>query len=119
MKQPHCVLGVTALFLIPSALFAQLTFNTVPTRILGQAIIQQQVTATAPNLAEGREFYFPQAIAADTSVNPAIIYVADTDNNRVLAWKNAATFTSGSTADLVIGQRDFYSTGAEGPGHDT
>ena len=117
MKQPHCVLGVTALFLIPSALFAQLTFNTVPTRILGQAVIQQQITATAPNLAEGRELYFPQAIAADTSASPAILYVADTDNNRVLGWKNSATFANGAPADLVIGQRDFYSTQPQGPGH--
>jgi uncharacterized protein (TIGR03437 family) len=116
MKQPYCVSGVAALLLLPFAVTAQVTYNTVPTRILGQAVIQQQITATAPNLAEGRELYFPQAIAVDSSVSPAILYVADSSNNRVLAWKNVATFTNGATADLVIGQRDFYSTTAQGPG---
>src|SRR5581483_7237062 len=96
MKQSYRVLGVSALFLLQFSAIAQVTFNSVPSRILGQAIIQQQqITAIAPHLAEGRELYYPQSIAADTSANPAILYVADTDNNRVLAWKNAAGFTNG------------------------
>jgi len=41
---------------------------------------------------EGREFYSPQGIAVDNSATPPIVYVADTGNNRVLAWKNAASF---------------------------
>ena len=65
---------------------------------------------------EGREFYNPTGIALDTSVTPPRIYVADTVNNRILAWKDAVGFTNGKLADLVIGQRDFYSTGANGPG---
>ena len=65
---------------------------------------------------EGREFYNPTGIALDTSVTPPRIYVADTGNNRILAWKDAVGFTNGKPADLVIGQRDFYSTGANGPG---
>ena len=118
MKQSYCVLGVAALSLLQSVALAQVTYNTVPTRILGQAIIQQQqLTATAPNLAEGREFYFPQSVAVDNSVSPAILYVADTDNNRVLAWKSVNGFGDGSTANLVIGQTNFYSTQAQGPGH--
>ena len=42
--------------------------------------------------------------------------MADTGNNRILAWKDAVGFTNGKPADLVIGQRDFFSTGANGPG---
>ena len=42
--------------------------------------------------------------------------MADTGNNRILAWKDAVGFTNGAQADLVIGQRDFFSTGANGPG---
>src|SRR5208283_5824456 len=45
-----------------------------------------------------------------------MIYVADTLNNRVLAWKNATTFTNGQAADLVIGQPDQYTTTPSGPG---
>jgi len=70
----------------------------------------------SPNLVEGREFYAPESVALDTSVTPPIVYVSDTGNNRVLAWKNATGFTNGQKADLVIGQPDFYSTAAEGPG---
>jgi len=46
------------------------------------------------------------------------MYVADFGNNRVLAWRNPASLTRGNQADLVIGQRDFFSNPTEGPGHD-
>ncbi|HYL78313.1 MAG TPA: hypothetical protein VEU96_29250 [Bryobacteraceae bacterium] len=95
-------------------------FNIVPSRIVGQPTLQQQgvLTMAAPNLVEGREFSNPQAIAIDTSASPPILYVADTGNNRVLAWKNAFGFTKGDFADKVIGQRDLFSTTAQGPGRD-
>jgi uncharacterized protein (TIGR03437 family) len=95
-------------------------FNPAPSRIVGQAILQQQgvLTAAAPNLVEGREFNTPQALALDTSITPPILYVADTGNNRILAWKNASAFTKGDFADKVIGQRDFFSTASKGPGSD-
>ena len=76
------------------------------------------LTATAPNLVEGREFDAPQGIAIDASSNPPILYVVDTGNNRVLAWKNAFGFAKGDRADKVIGQRDFFTTAPQGPGAD-
>lgn len=96
---------------------ASTIFNPSPSRIVGQAVLQQQglLTAAAPNLVEGREFNNPQALAIDTSASPPILYVADTGNNRVLAWKNASGFTKGDFADKVIGQRDFFTTAAQGP----
>jgi len=82
--------------------------------------LQQQglLTATAPNLVEGREFNNPQAVAIDASANPPILYVADFGNNRVLAWPNAFGFTKGDFAGKVIGQRDLLSTAPQGPGAD-
>src|ERR1700730_8565159 len=99
---------------------AQTIFNPIPSRIAGQAILQQQglLTATAPNLVEGREFNNPQAVAIDTSASPPILYVADFGNNRVLAWRNAFGFTKGDFAGKVIGQRDLLSTAPQGPGAD-
>ncbi len=96
---------------------AQTIFNPAPSRIVGQAVLQQQgvLTAIAPNLVEGREFNNPQAVAVDTSVTPHVLYVADFGNNRVLAWKNASGFTKGDYADIAIGQRDLLSTAPEGP----
>src|SRR5271155_1919110 len=95
-------------------------FNPAPSRIVGQAILQQQgvLTAAAPNLVERREFNSPQALSLDTSITPPILYVADPGNNRVLAWKNANAFTKGDFADKVIGQRDLFSTASKGPGSD-
>ena len=95
---------------------AQTPYNQLVSRILGQAVLQRNsLTAIAPNLAEGREFNNPQAVALDTSVTPNILYVGDTGNNRVLAWKNASALANGSFADMILGQPDNYSTSAQGP----
>ena len=64
----------------------------------------------------GREFWSPYGVAEDTSATPPILYVSDINNSRVLAWKNATAFNNGQQADLVIGQKDFYSTFGQGPG---
>ena len=96
---------------------AQITLNTVPTREIGQPRLLSNPFAVPnanPNLVEGRELYNPTGIALDTSVTPPRIYVADTNNNRVLAWKDAVGFKNGAMADLVIGQLDSFSTGANG-----
>jgi uncharacterized protein (TIGR03437 family) len=96
---------------------AQTVFSTVPSRMVGQPTLQQlTITEQALNLVEGRELYAPYAIAVDTSVTPPILYVADTANSRVMAWKKAQAWKNGDFADLVIGQRDKYSTAANGPG---
>jgi uncharacterized protein (TIGR03437 family) len=103
-----------------AALQAQTIFNPAPSRIVGQAVLQQQglLTAIAPNLVEGREFNNPQAVTLDMSVTPPILYVADFGNNRVLGWKSATGFSNGAYADLAIGQRDLLSTSPQGPGAD-
>ncbi len=102
-----------SIFLAGAALpsLAQTSINNIPSRLLGQAVLERlNVTATAPNLLDGRELNSPQSVALDTSVSPPILYVADTFNNRVLAWKNATTALSGAFADLVLGQPDNYSS---------
>ena len=43
------------------------------------------------------------------------IFVADTANNRVLGWDNAAQYASGDPATLVLGQQDYASTDAPNP----
>ncbi|MDQ2944546.1 MAG: NHL repeat-containing protein, partial [Acidobacteriota bacterium] len=116
--QSNCVFAL----LISAALQSQAqvtTFNGFPSRIVGQPLLQQQtLTALGPNLVEGRELNTPQAVAVDTSSSPSILYVADSANNRVLAWRNAAAIGKGDKADKVIGQRDFLSTSPKGPGSD-
>jgi uncharacterized protein (TIGR03437 family) len=97
------------------------TLNSLPSRVLGHPNPEQisNVVTVAPNLVEGRELYEPQGLALDTSVTPPIVYVSDTYNNRVLAWKNATSFSNGAFADMVIGQNDPFSTLPQGPGGST
>jgi len=90
------------------------TLNSSPSRQIGQPLLIPKTSN--PNLVEGREMWKPNGIAFDTAATPPAVYVADTLNNRVLAWKNAASFTNGQAADLIIGQPDQYSTNPSGPG---
>ena len=111
LSLPLLVFGVRASAQTPTV------FSSAPTAIIGQAILQSTTTPTAiaPNLVEGRELFSPQAVAVDNSASPPILYVADTQNNRILVYKNAVGFATGAKADLVIGQNDFYSTSQGGP----
>ncbi len=92
------------------------TINQLPSREFGQARLDTPIKSLNANLVEGRELNNPSAIAFDTSVSPPILYVADSFNSRVLAWRNPAGLTAGNPADKVIGQRDMFSTIAQGPG---
>ena len=109
-----CGLGIAILALQSGALFAQVILNSQPTRVLGHP--QLTLSTTQANWVEGRELNSPQGIAVDTSTSPPIVYVSDTANNRVLVWRRADSFTAGAPSDLVIAQRDRFSTFAQGPG---
>jgi uncharacterized protein (TIGR03437 family) len=113
----HILLSVALLSCLPLT-HAQVTLNPNATRALGAARLEQLATLTnlQPNLVEGRELNDPQGIALDLSSSPIHLYVADSLNNRVLAWKDATTFNNGAFADLVIGQSDLFTTIAQGPG---
>src|SRR5689334_9573097 len=92
------------------------TINDLPSREFGKLRLTNPVTSGAPNLVEGRELYSPFAVAFGP--NGSVMYVADTNNNRVLAWRNPSGLTAGNAADKVIGQRDSISTIPQGPGRD-
>jgi len=95
---------------------APVPLNVLPSRVVGHPLPETTtINSASPNLVEGREMYNPEGIAVDTSVSPPILYVSDTGNNRVLAWKNALAFQNGQKADLVIGQQDMYHTSPQGP----
>jgi hypothetical protein len=100
------------------------TINNFPSREFGQPQLLTSLVTVAPNLVEGRELYSPFAVAFDTTASPPIMYVADRNNNRVLAWKNPSGLgvcglsdpSCGFADPLVIGQRDRFSTIPGGPG---
>lgn len=92
---------------------AHAQINPAPTRVVGHARVD--LVSRSPNLVEEKDLFGPTAIAADTSMSPPALYVADTNNNRVLGWRSAALAGNGAPADIVIGQRDFNRTLPEGP----
>ncbi len=110
----HSVRVFLCLVLFITEAFGQINLNRAPSRIIGHP--QISTLTIAPNYVEGRELLSPSAVAVDTSVSPAILYVSDTGNSRVLGWSNASAFDNGAKADIVIGQRDFVSTLQQGPG---
>ncbi len=95
--------------------WSQALINPTPSREFGQAHLDIPLKSIGANLVAGREFFSPVGIAMDTSVNPPILYVFDTNNHRVLAFRNPESYTTGATADKVIGQRDLYGTLPQGP----
>jgi uncharacterized protein (TIGR03437 family) len=83
------------------------------TRVTGQL----DFPYSAPNLIEGKEFDFSLApgitlsgsAVIDQSVYPPHLYVADTQNNRILGFNDFTKVANGlQAADLVIGQPDFH-----------
>ena len=100
--------------LIQRQTIAQITLDPVPSRVIGQNSIQ--ISNLNPNLVEGREFFAAEGIALDMTSNPPGLFVADAGNNRVLGFRNSASFANGQKADLVLGQPDFATTVSRGAG---
>lgn len=90
-----------------------LSTDTTADRELGQV----DFLHNTENLVDRRGLGRPWMLAIDTSVTPNRLYVTDSDNNRILAWKDVTAIADGAPADLVIGQPDFFSN-APGVGAD-
>ncbi len=78
---------------------------------------QDDFTHNVPNLVDAKgidlrgtgESSSESWTAIDASGLTHHLYVSDYNNNRVLGWNDATSFTNGEPADLVIGQPDFLS----------
>lgn len=83
--------------------------NTNAALVLGQSALN----LNGVNRANASGLYWPGAAAVDFSVSPNRLYVADTNNSRVLGWHSIPDFANGQPADVVIGQSDFISAGCD------
>jgi sugar lactone lactonase YvrE len=81
--------------------------TTTAAGVLGES----DFTHNGLNNLDGTGLDLPDALAADTQNR---LYIVDTDNNRVLGWRDAPSFANGAAADLVLGEPDFGSTGTPG-----
>jgi sugar lactone lactonase YvrE len=98
-----------------------LSFNSPLSDAVADVVLGQTgMTGSVANLVDARGLSNPSRVAIDRSISPHRIYVADTDNHRVLGWNNATGYATGAPADRVIGQPDASSfgcnTGGVGPG---
>lgn len=82
-----------------------LSTDTVGDSVLGQG----DFAHNAANSVDADGIWNPTQVAVDLKSTPNRLYLADTNNSRVLGWRNAASFANGAPADLVIGQADFFS----------
>jgi uncharacterized protein (TIGR03437 family) len=73
------------------------------TRVWGQA----DFASNGANQIKPGSINSPFRIVVDYSREPYALYVSDTNNHRVLGWKDAIHLRNGDPADLVIGQPDF------------
>src|ERR1700735_38341 len=83
-----------------------LTTDTTADVVLGQSDFSHNTVNFA---IDATRFNQPYSVAIDTSTSPNRFYVADTNNSRVLGYKDVATWVNRGAADLVIGQADFVS----------
>lgn len=95
---------------IPSLLPAQLSSGAL--RVLGQADLNRR----GFNSVDGSELRSPGGVAIDERDGVVHVYVADTSNNRVLAWRDIRAVENGGRADVALGQRSLEHTTADGIG---
>ena len=105
VRLPALVIVLTVISMIAIAIGFPAAGNYSAELVLGQ----NDFTHAMQNLGGPSGLKDPFGVGVDKSVTPNRIYVADTDNNRILGWANEQDLTSGAPADLVLGQNDFNS----------
>jgi Domain of unknown function (DUF4337)/NHL repeat len=70
--------------------------------VIGQA----DFTHNGANNLDSTGLWLPNAVAVDAAGH---LFVADTNNSRVLGFANASSFLNGAAAQVVLGQIDFQS----------
>src|SRR5271163_4663999 len=103
LRPPSLLIAVlTILFLVTSPRAAG---DISADQVLGQAVF----TLNTANFVDGAGFNFssdaqvvdliePSGIAVDTKTTPQHLYIADTQNSRILGWDNADLFANGQAA---------------------
>ncbi|HTP33569.1 MAG TPA: hypothetical protein VMJ75_15425 [Candidatus Acidoferrales bacterium] len=81
-------------------------------RVLGQVDLRHN----GVNLVQGTELNQPLGMALDTRNGQTHVYICDTQNSRVLAWADAASYQIGDAPALVLGQPGPQYSAAQGIG---
>jgi DNA-binding beta-propeller fold protein YncE len=81
-------------------------------RALGQPDMRQN----GVNQVQAAGLHGPMGVALDDRDGGLHLYIADTNNNRVLAWRDARSYQAGDPPALVLGQPTSYHSGYLGIG---
>ena len=84
--------------LAAAALHAQISSSAY--RVLGQIDLHQN----SLNMVQGTELNQPGGVALDPRGGQTHLYISDTNNSRVLAWADMASYQIGDAPALVLGQ---------------
>ena len=87
------------------------TGTTTAERVIGQSDFGANAASGGGTGLSG-----PASVALGPNPSAAHLYIADTGNNRVLGYRDAAALSNGAAADLVIGQQNFCSTACNASG---
>lgn len=93
-----CAIAAGLAIAVTSALHAQVSKSAY--RTLGQRDLRQN----GLNLVEGFELRGPSGVAVDTRSGQLHLYISDTGNHRVLAWRDISSYQNGDAPALVLGQ---------------
>jgi hypothetical protein len=113
LRSLAAILAVLATTLIVVTMLPAATGDTVADHVLGQ----QDFLHAMANTVNGGSLNTPNFVAVDRANDH--LYLSDTMNNRVLGWRNIATFVNGQPADLVLGQPDLFANLKNGNGGTT
>lgn len=100
MKLYQCLWKPAAAVFLTAAAITAAQLSPSAYRALGQPDLR----LNGINGVEGMEMSGPSGIALDARGGQVRLYVADTRNHRILAWRDAHDLTSGRPADLVLAQ---------------
>lgn len=74
------------------------------TKLASKVWGQSDFVSNGANQIEAASVNSAFKMAIDYSAAPYALYVSDTNNNRILIWRDSVKFRNGDPADLVIGQ---------------
>lgn len=98
MSLSRTIIVASLIWVLAPALLAQLSISAY--RALGQPDLRQN----GLNMVQGFEMYNPSGVALDARGGELHLYVADSLNHRVLAWRDVRLFQTGDPPELILGQ---------------
>lgn len=103
-QKPFCAAALAYICCGPFLAEAQLSSSAY--RVLGQPDMQRNVL----NQISGSELRAPFGATLENRDGSTRLYVADTENHRVLVWPDVQNAAQGQQAQFVLGQPSFFQT---------